>query len=108
LIHEDLKEEWIFQIAFKLEDKIRSDDPPKVNVGSTSGKMEIVYQKTSGSAARWTNIGDPLSGNNSFSPITQFQSESFDEFRSWTLVSREPVTHDVDHYVLEPPKNIVS
>ena len=49
-----------------------------------------------------------ISGNENFCPVSEFRSESFDEFRLWTIASRDPVTHDVDHYVLEPPKDMVS
>ena len=44
MIPEEHREEWIFQIAFKLADKIGVAEPPKVNVGSTSGKIEIIFQ----------------------------------------------------------------
>ena len=89
-------------------DKISDSNPPKINVGSASGKIEIIFQKQAGSELRWPNLGTPLTGNNSFVTCAQFESRSFDEYRTWTLVSREPVTHDVDHYVFEPPKHMVS
>jgi len=57
---------------------------------------------------RWVNLGTPLAGNNSFTAISDFKSEMFDPYLSWTLVSVESVTHDVDHFVLEPPKLKVS
>jgi hypothetical protein len=87
MVHEDQREEWIFQIAFKLFDKISTAEPPKVNVGSTSGKIEIIYQKVTGSKAQWANLGTPLNGNNHFSSISQFEGfNDFEKYRSLKII----------------------
>ena len=43
-----------------------------------------------------------------FMPISEFRNDIFHEYRQWKILSRDPVTHDVDHYILQPPKDIVS
>ena len=62
LIHEDRREEFVFQIAFKLFDKVSTELSPKIGVGTTSGKVEVVFEKAGGSEPRWTCLGDPLPG----------------------------------------------
>ena len=62
LIHEERREEFVFQIAFKLFDKVATELSPKISVGSTSGKVEVVFEKAAGSEPRWTSLGDPLPG----------------------------------------------
>jgi hypothetical protein len=87
---------------------LATDEAPRVSVGSTSGKIEVVFRKASGGEAHWPSLGDPVPENGTFGPVSDFRNESFDDFRSWTIESRHPVTHDVDHYVLRPPSDIVS
>lgn len=130
MINDEGKEEMVYQVAYTLASRLETNGPPKVSVGSTSGKVEIVFKKAEEDSVRsvnkaiifrkfdfngfilywirWPAVGSALPGNNMFVPVSEFRSESFEEYLPWALASVENVTHDVMHFVFDPPQNMVS
>jgi len=56
MIHDEGKEVMIYQVAYTLASRLETREPPKVSVGSTSGKVEIVYKKADEFSTRFSCI----------------------------------------------------
>lgn len=88
-----------FVTEYTLHDKARLG---KVTVGTSTGKVEIVLRKESKS--HWPNLGQLVEGFPKLSKAANLDTR----YRDWALIERKPVTHDVDHLILEPSPNLVS
>ena len=89
---------------YRLEKPLDEANPFKVTTSYNSGKVEITLKKKS--AERWNKVGEPLMGHDTWVPqkeLPKVDSNQFPQDRFWRLVSKVPVTHDVDHYIFERP-----
>ena len=70
-----------------------------------SGKVEILLKKKN--SERWNQVGQPLQGHDTWISQdklpTTIDLNLFPKHRFWRLVSKTSVTHDVNHYIFEPP-----
>jgi hypothetical protein len=53
MINDEGKEEMVYQVAYTLVSMLETNEPPKVSVGSTSGKIDIVFKKVEESSTRF-------------------------------------------------------
>ena len=91
-------------IFYRLEKPLDEANPFKVTTSYNSGKVEITLKKKS--AERWNKVGEPLMGHDTWVPqkeLPKVDSNQFPQDRFWRLLSKVPVTHDVDHYIFDRP-----
>jgi len=88
------------RIFFYLENKVQMTTP-SINVTHASGKVDVKLSKSIQSSdnapVMWKTLGFP---------IKQTPCKESSDFRSWLLINKIKVNHNVSHYVLQPTQKV--
>ena len=90
----------VHRLFFYLENKVQMTTP-SINVTHASGKVDVKLSKSIQSSdnapVMWKTLGFP---------IKQTPSKESSDFRSWLLINKIKVNHNVTHYVLQPTQKV--
>ena len=91
----------VHPITYTLENKVQLSKPPVVTVTQCSGKVDIKLFKDNQSSSEANYMWKTLGNERELDDLMPFG-----EFRTWILVKKIQVTHDVEQYELQPKSQV--